>query len=215
MSATALEIPSTSYPTHLITSLHPSNPPLYSKKKKFTASFAVLSLGLSVAASPIPSRPDTAELAARSTVPNTSVIPLTLEAVFQTLKEVIVGVAPTLAGPSGKLDTASVVLLVENLTTALNTASAALASNPAGDMGATDQDLATLIQNVLDDLNTALNTLVPKLGLDGILSPLDTAIAGLLTSLNASLVPGLLAALRPLLVGQTPLPAPSVIKALV
>ncbi|KAF8186914.1 hypothetical protein K438DRAFT_1973113 [Mycena galopus ATCC 62051] len=174
---------------------------------KFTASFAVLSLGLFVAASPIPSRPDTAELAARSTVPNPSVVPLTLEAVFQTLEAVIVGVTPTLdtlvttAGPSGQLDTASVVPLVENLTAALNTAGAALASNPAGDMGATDQDLATLIQNVLDDLNTALNTLVPKLGLDGILSPLDAAISGLLTSLNASLVPGLLAALQPLLVG--------------
>jgi hypothetical protein len=60
-------------------------------------------------------------------------------------------------------------------------------------MGANDEDLANLINEILDvnfsafgslpssclqvilqDLNTALNTLVPKLGLDGLLTPVDT-----------------------------------------
>ncbi|KAF8186978.1 hypothetical protein K438DRAFT_1023204 [Mycena galopus ATCC 62051] len=174
---------------------------------KFTSSFAALSLGLFAAARAAPSRPDTAELAARSTVPNVAVVPLTLSAVFDTLDEVIVGLTPTLdalvaaAGPEGQLPSASVIPLVQQLTAALNTASAQLAANPPGDMTVTDEVLAQLIQNVLDDLNTALNTLVPKLGLDGLLTPLDAAVAGLLTSLNASLVPGLLAALQPLLVG--------------
>ncbi|KAF8162426.1 NADP-dependent oxidoreductase domain-containing protein [Mycena galopus ATCC 62051] len=45
-----------------------------------------------------------------------------------------------------------------------------------------------------------LTTLVPKLGLDGLMNPLDTTISGLLPSLNASLIPGLLAALQPVLV---------------
>jgi hypothetical protein len=47
-------------------------------------------------------------------------------------------------------------------------------------------------------VNTALNTLVPKLGLDGLLTPVDAAVSGLLTSLDASLVPGLLVTLQPL-----------------
>jgi hypothetical protein len=45
-------------------------------------------------------------------------------------------------------------------------------------------------------VNTALNKLVPKLGLDGLLIPVDAAISGLLTSLDAWLVPSLLAALQ-------------------
>ncbi|KAJ6487781.1 hypothetical protein C8R45DRAFT_1144179 [Mycena sanguinolenta] len=174
---------------------------------KFTSAFAVLSLGLFAAASPAPSHPNNAEVAARSTVPNTSVVPLTLYTVFQTLDEVIVAVTPTLAaivaaaGPDGQLPSSSVVPLVEKLTDALNTAGAQLAATPPGDMGATDEALAQLIKQVLDDLNTALNTLVPKLGLNGILSPLDAALASLLTGLNSSLLPGVLTALQPLLVG--------------
>jgi N-acetylmuramic acid 6-phosphate (MurNAc-6-P) etherase len=47
-------------------------------------------------------------------------------------------------------------------------------------------------------VNTALNKFVPKLGLDGLLIPVDAAISGLLACLDASLVPSLLAALQPL-----------------
>jgi len=60
-----------------------------------------------------------------------------------------------------------------------------------GDMGDADQDIAELIQKVLD--------LVPKLGLDGILAPLDAALSGLLVALNP-LVAGILTVLQPLLI---------------
>ncbi|KAJ7819205.1 hypothetical protein B0H14DRAFT_3147570, partial [Mycena olivaceomarginata] len=43
-----------------------------------------------------------------------------------------------------------------------------------------DEDLANLINEILDDVNTALNKLVPKLGLDGLLTPVDAAVSGLL-----------------------------------
>ncbi|KAJ7359517.1 hypothetical protein DFH08DRAFT_801309 [Mycena albidolilacea] len=56
-------------------------------------------------------------------------------------------------------------------------------------------------RSIGQDVNTALNKLVPKLGLDGLLTPVDTAVYGLLVSLDASLVPSLLAALQLLLVG--------------
>jgi hypothetical protein len=47
-------------------------------------------------------------------------------------------------------------------------------------------------------VNTALNKLTPKLGLDKLLTPVDAAVTGLLTSLDTLLIPGLLAALQPL-----------------
>ncbi|KAF8162409.1 hypothetical protein K438DRAFT_296498 [Mycena galopus ATCC 62051] len=84
------------------------------------------------------------------------------------------------AGPEGQLPAARVIPLIQQLTVALNTASAQLAANPPGGVIVTDEVLAQLIQNVLDDLNTALNTLVSKLGLDGLLTPLDAAVVGLL-----------------------------------
>jgi hypothetical protein len=51
---------------------------------KLFSSLIVLSLGLFAAAIPLPS-PDTMEVAVRDTDPNTSVVPLTLYALFQTL----------------------------------------------------------------------------------------------------------------------------------
>ncbi|KAJ7790555.1 hypothetical protein B0H14DRAFT_3891135 [Mycena olivaceomarginata] len=173
---------------------------------KFFSSLVVLSLGLFAAASPVPSL-DTTEIAVRDTDPNTSVVPLTLFALFQTLEEAVVGLTPTLlaivasSGPAGQLPTSSVVPLLDELTDALNTATAQLSTNGPGDMGANDEDLANLIKKTLDGVNTALNKLVPKLGLNGLLTPVDAAVSGLLVSLDASLVPSLLAALQPLLVG--------------
>ncbi|KAJ7359528.1 hypothetical protein DFH08DRAFT_801320 [Mycena albidolilacea] len=108
----------------------------------FSSSFAVLSLGLFSAASPVA---QSAEMAVRDTDPNTSDL-----------------------------------------------------RRLPGDMGANDEDLANLINEILDDVNGALNKLIPKLGLDGLLTPVDTAVSGLLTSLNASLAPDLLTALQPL-----------------
>ncbi|KAJ7359577.1 hypothetical protein DFH08DRAFT_952693 [Mycena albidolilacea] len=176
-------------PTPNIFSIHTSIRHHPISDMKFFSSLVVLSLGLIAAASPVLS-PNTPEVAVRDTVPNASVVPLTLFAVFQTLKEAVVGLTPTLlaiiaaSGPAGQLPISSV-----------------LASNAPGDMGANDEDLADLIHDVLDDVNTALSKLVPKLGLDGLLTPVDAAVYGLLVSLDASLVPGLLAALQPLLVG--------------
>ncbi|KAJ7760804.1 hypothetical protein B0H14DRAFT_3165748 [Mycena olivaceomarginata] len=173
---------------------------------KFFSSLVILSLGLSAATSPVPS-PDTTEVAIRDTDPNTSVVPLTLFALFQTLEEAVAGLTPALlaivtsAGPEGQVPTSSVVPLLDQLTDALNTATSQLSTNAPGDMGANDEDLANLINEILNNVNTALNTLVPKLGLDGLLTPVDAAVSGLLTSLDASLVPGLLATLQPLLVG--------------
>jgi hypothetical protein len=56
----------------------------------------------------------------------------------------------------------------------------------------------TLKRAIPKAVNTALNKLVPKLGLNGLLTPVDAAVSGLLVSLDASLVPSLLAALQPL-----------------
>ncbi|KAJ7790570.1 hypothetical protein B0H14DRAFT_3891146 [Mycena olivaceomarginata] len=128
--------------------------------------------------------------------PNTSVVPLTLFALFQTLER------PSrdccLVGTSGPTADLECVPLLDELTDALNTATAQLSTNAPGDMGANDEDLANLINEILDGVNTALNKLVPKLGLNGLLTPVDAAVSGLLVSLDASLVPSLLAALQPL-----------------
>ncbi|KAJ7795794.1 hypothetical protein B0H14DRAFT_3888011 [Mycena olivaceomarginata] len=131
---------------------------------KFFSSLIVLSLGLFAAASPVLSI-DTTEVAVQDTVPNASVVPLTLFALFQTLKVAVLFAIIASSGPAGQLPTSSI--------------------------GANDEDL---------DVNTALNKLVPKLGLDGLLTPVDAAVSGLLVSLDASLVPSLHAALQPFLV---------------
>ncbi|KAJ7674378.1 hypothetical protein B0H14DRAFT_2656675 [Mycena olivaceomarginata] len=82
-----------------------------------------------------------AEMAVRHTDPNTSVVPLTLFALFQTLEEAVTGLTPTLfaiiasSGPAGQLPTSSVMPLLGQLTDALNTATAQLSTNTPGDMG--------------------------------------------------------------------------------
>ncbi|KAJ7686616.1 hypothetical protein B0H14DRAFT_2654195 [Mycena olivaceomarginata] len=118
-----------------------------------------------------------------------------------TLKEAVTRVMPTL-GPEGELPTSSVAPLLGQLTNALNIPTSQLSTNAPRDMGANDEDLANLINEIIDvilqDVNTTLNTLVPKLGLDGLLTPVDIAVLGSLTSLNTSFVPGLLVALQPL-----------------
>ncbi|KAJ7507128.1 hypothetical protein B0H11DRAFT_191936 [Mycena galericulata] len=167
----------------------------------FSTSLLVAALGLFASASPVPSRD--AELAARDTVPNTSVVPLSIFAVFQTLEEAVTALTPGLdaipAAEGAEGQTGSVAPLLDQLVAALDTATSSLATLSPGDMGAADQDLATLIENVLDDLNTALNKLVPKLGLNGLLTPVDGALSGLLTGLNG-LLPGLLATVGAILI---------------
>ncbi|KAJ7303056.1 hypothetical protein DFH08DRAFT_977261 [Mycena albidolilacea] len=80
-------------------------------------------------------------MAIRYTGPNTSVVPLTLFALFQTLKEAVTGLTLTLftiiasSGPAGQLPTSSVVPLLGQLTDALNTATAQLSTNAPRDMG--------------------------------------------------------------------------------
>ncbi|KAJ7902714.1 hypothetical protein B0H14DRAFT_3123145 [Mycena olivaceomarginata] len=87
------------------------------------------------------------------------------------------------SGPAGQLPTSSVVPLLVDRTGALNTATAQLSTNAPGDQGANDEDLANLINEILDitigqDVNTALNKLVPKLGLDGLLTPVPSVEHG-------------------------------------
>lgn len=136
----------------------------------FPTSLLVLALGLFATASPVPSSHD-GGVAARDTVPNTSVVPVTVYAVFQILREAVVAVTPGLgrsyfeinvptrpnssaetivasSGPVGQ--TGSIVPLVQQLTDALNTATASLATLSPGDAGAANEDLATLVENVLD-----------------------------------------------------------------
>ncbi|KAJ7858755.1 hypothetical protein B0H13DRAFT_2356425 [Mycena leptocephala] len=133
----------------------------------------VLALSVFVVASPAPSRDTEDALVARQntgTVPSTSV--LTVYAVFQILNVAVRAITPRIAaivagaGPEGQLPTASVIPLLGNLAI-----------------------LAKLVEDTLDDVNTALNTLVPKLGLDAVLTPLDGALTGLLTALETSLLP--------------------------
>ncbi|KAJ7858723.1 hypothetical protein B0H13DRAFT_2283011 [Mycena leptocephala] len=166
--------------------------------KFFSSSLFVLALSLFVVASPAPSGDTEDALVARQntgTVPNTSVLPLTIYEVFQILNVAVEAITPGIAaivasaGPEGQLPTASVIPLLENLAVALNTATSQLAAVPPGDMGADDEILAKLVEDTLDDANTALNTLVPKLGLDAVLTPLDGALTGLLTALGTSLLP--------------------------
>ncbi|KAJ7771025.1 hypothetical protein DFH07DRAFT_953650 [Mycena maculata] len=148
----------------------------------FPSSLLVLSLGLFAGASPVPSRHDT--------VPNTSVVPLTAYSVFQTLEEAVTALKPgleTIATSDSGGQTGNVAPLLSELTDALNTATASLAHSP-GDAGAA----TTRAHDIHQDLNTALNGLVTELGLDNLLTPVDMALSGLLTGLNA-ILPGVLA----------------------
>ncbi|KAJ6567574.1 hypothetical protein DFH09DRAFT_1468949 [Mycena vulgaris] len=157
----------------------------------FSSPLIVLALGLFASASPTSSRE--AEVAARDTVPNASVLPLTVFSVFQTLKVVTDAILPGIdtivaaEGPAG--NAGSVAPLLTELTDALNTATTSLSSLSPGDAGAANEDIATLVASVLDGVNTALNKLVPKLGLNGLLTPVDGAVTGLLTSLGGILPP--------------------------
>ncbi|KAJ7359539.1 hypothetical protein DFH08DRAFT_1038400 [Mycena albidolilacea] len=173
---------------------------------KFFSSLVVLSLGFFAAASPV-SSPATA-VAVRDTDPTPPSFPSPSWHCSKHLKKrlpdsrtpfVLAIIASS--GPAGQLPTSSVVPLLDELTGALNTATVQLSTNAPGDMSANDEDLANLINEILDDVNAALNKLVPKLGLDELLTPVDATVTGLLTSLDTSLVPGLLAALQRLLVG--------------
>ncbi|KAJ7499996.1 hypothetical protein FB451DRAFT_1162396 [Mycena latifolia] len=146
----------------------------------------------------MPSR-DT-EVAARDTVPNTSVFPLTVSSVLQTLKVAVDVILPGIGkslfnhhsilaaeGPAGSAG--SVAPLLAELANALNTATTSLTSLSPGDAGVANEDLATLVASILDSVNTALNKLVPKVGLDELLTPLDGAPTGLLTGLGGILPP--------------------------
>jgi hypothetical protein len=94
---------------------------------------------------------------------------------------------------------------------ALNEATTALATVTPGDAGASDEDLAKLVEDILDvscclllghlpsystgmlqAVNTALNKLVPKLGLNGVLAPLDAAVTSLVFGLD-TVLPSVLA----------------------
>ncbi|KAJ7826976.1 hypothetical protein B0H14DRAFT_2595499 [Mycena olivaceomarginata] len=181
----------------------------------FSSSFPVLFRGLFAAASPVPAV-DTTRVAIRDTVSNASVIPLTLFTLFQMLKVAIVRVTPTLHVCTihlktkilvlSQLPTSSVVPLLNDLTGVLNTATAQPSTNAPGDQGTNNKDLTKLINKILDitigqGMNSTLNKPISKLGVDGLLTPVDAAVSSLLVSLDALLVPSLLAALQPLLVG--------------
>ncbi|KAJ6558055.1 hypothetical protein B0H19DRAFT_1070630 [Mycena capillaripes] len=155
--------------------------------KFFSSSLlAVLALALFVCASPAPSPFPDNEVAVRQAdvSPNTSILPLTIFAVFQILNLAVQAILPGIAaivagaGIEGQSPTASIIPLLERLATALDTATTQLAA----------------------DVNDALNTLVPKLGLDAILTPLDAALTGLLTALTIPVLAPVLALVGALLV---------------
>ncbi|KAJ7906332.1 hypothetical protein B0H13DRAFT_2274132 [Mycena leptocephala] len=131
----------------------------------FSSLLFVLALSVFAVASPAPSRDAEDALIARQ---NAGTVPstsvLTVNAVFQILNVAVEAITPGIA-----------------------------CCVPPGDMGADDQILAKLVEDTLDDANTALNTLVPKLGLDAVLTPLDGALTGLLTALETSLLPSVFA----------------------
>ncbi|KAJ7050322.1 hypothetical protein C8F01DRAFT_1092514 [Mycena amicta] len=174
----------------------------------FSKCLALLALGASSSfAVPVPApAANNVELATRQN----DVLPQTLFSVFQTLNEAVKALDPGLEGiinTSGGAanPTAAVVPLVSNVVDALNTATSQLATVAPGDQGAADKDLADLINSVLDDLFQALNTLLPKLGLTGATTGLDTPVAALLTSLNGSLLPGVLSLVGALVTSLSPL----------
>ncbi|KAJ7747648.1 hypothetical protein DFH07DRAFT_1062688 [Mycena maculata] len=133
---------------------------------------------------PAPSHDDTA--------PTPSIVPLTVYSVFQTLEEAVTALTPSL---SDDRDFRWRRRYRERRAPALAAHGRAehcdfLARYTVpGDAGAANQDIATLVES---DLKTALNGLVTELGLDSLLTPVDTALSGLLTGLNA-ILPGVLA----------------------
>ncbi|KAJ6504344.1 hypothetical protein C8R47DRAFT_1067256 [Mycena vitilis] len=168
--------------------------------KFFSSSLLVLALSPFVVASPTPS--PNAEIVARNSEvarqdssPNGSVVPLTLFAVLQILNTAVQAITPGLntivaaSGPAGQLPSASVVPLLQQLAEALSTSTAQLAAVGPGNMGAADEVIGKLVETILNDVNDALNKLVPKLGLNGVLTPLDGALTGLLTGLSPVLAP--------------------------
>ncbi|KAJ6586417.1 hypothetical protein DFH09DRAFT_1075349 [Mycena vulgaris] len=149
----------------------------------FSSSLLVLALGLSASASPVPSRD--VELAARDTVPNASVLPLAVFSVLQTFKVATDAIIPgldtivTAEDPAGS--PGSVAPLLTELTDALSTATTSLSSLSPGDASAASEEITTLVAKIFD--------LVPKLGFNGLLTPVDGALTGLLTSLGGILPP--------------------------
>ncbi|KAJ7286952.1 hypothetical protein C8J57DRAFT_1460420 [Mycena rebaudengoi] len=189
---------------HISTTLVYPSPLVTSLPTMMFSSFLVLALGIFASASPTPSQEsEVVAVAARETIPNVSVVPLTFFAVFQTLKLAVDALTPGLetiviaSGPLGQ--TGSVVPLVQELVDALNEATTALATVTPGDAGASDEDLAKLVEDILDAVNTALNKLVPKLGLNGVLAPLDAAVTSLVFGLD-TVLPSVLALVGSILI---------------
>ncbi|KAJ6470587.1 hypothetical protein C8R47DRAFT_1222493 [Mycena vitilis] len=168
--------------------------------KFFSSSLLVLALSPFVVASPTPS-PNAeiiarnSEVARQDSSPDASVVPLTLFAILQILNSAVQGISPGLnaivaaSGPEGQLPSASVVPLLQQLAEALSTSTEQLAAVGPGNMGAADEVIGKLVETILNDVNDALNKLVPKLGLNGVLTPLDGALTGLLTGLSPVLAP--------------------------
>ncbi|KAJ7662179.1 hypothetical protein DFH06DRAFT_366812 [Mycena polygramma] len=158
----------------------------------FSSSLLVLALSAFVVASPTPS-PN--EVARQDSSPNTSVVPLTLNEVLQTLNKAVDAIAPGIdtivaaSGPEADSPSASIVPLLKQLADALTASTGQLAAVGPGNMGAADQDIGNLVETILNKLNDALNKLVPKLGLNAVLTPLDGALTGLLTGLSPVLAP--------------------------
>ncbi|KAJ7666018.1 hypothetical protein DFH06DRAFT_265108, partial [Mycena polygramma] len=173
-----------------------SRPPLHrlslTNMMFFSSSLFVLALSPFVVASPTPA-PN--EVARQDSSPNASVVPLTLFTVLQTLNEAVLAITPGLetivasSGPEGQLPSASVVPLLNQLADALRTSTGQLAAVGPGNMGAADEVIGKLVETTLNDVNDALNKLVPKLGLNAVLTPLDGALTGLLTGLSPVLAP--------------------------
>ncbi|KAJ7702774.1 hypothetical protein B0H17DRAFT_1194647 [Mycena rosella] len=145
----------------------------------FPSSLVLLALGLSASANPVPSR-DAGEVAGQDIV------------FFQTLKVATNTISPGLnstvaaEGPAGSAG--SIAPLLIELTN-LNTATTSLSTLSPGDTEAANQDVAIIVASILDGVNTALNKLIPKLGLDGLLTSVDGALTGLLTGPGEILPP--------------------------
>ncbi|KAJ6458115.1 hypothetical protein C8R47DRAFT_1203262 [Mycena vitilis] len=175
----------------------------------FSSSLLVLALSAFAVGSPTPS-PN--EVARQDSSPNSSVVPLTLNKVLGTLNQAVLELGPGIgeflcvpmshdnnelnldaivaaSGPEGQLPSASVVPLLEQLAGTLTDSTGQLAAVGPGNMGAADEDIGKLVESILNELNDALNKLVPKLGLNGVLTPLDGALTGLLTGLSPVLGP--------------------------
>ncbi|KAJ6511540.1 hypothetical protein C8R47DRAFT_737838 [Mycena vitilis] len=157
-------------------------------------SFSLLFLALSACAVGIP-MPSPNAVARQDSSPNTSVAPVTLNKVLGTLNQAVLELAPGIdaivaaSGPEGQLPSASVVPLLKQVADTLTDSTGQLAAVGPGNMGAADEDIGKLVESILNELNDALNKLVPKLGLNGVLTPLDGALTGLLTGLSPVLGP--------------------------